>query len=141
MIGAKAFRTFIRICFLYKSERLSANIKLTLYKALIRRVLIYDYPVWELAAGTYLLTLQRMQNNVLRTIGNFSSCALFRDLHTTFSPPDVYDYVTKLCRRQTVVIRNHENDHIRGIEKGEARHEKYKRFKLGGWQAYDLSND
>jgi hypothetical protein len=35
LIGAKAFRTFIRIYSLLKSERLSANVKLTLNTALI----------------------------------------------------------------------------------------------------------
>jgi hypothetical protein len=39
MIEAKAFRTFIRIYYLFKSERLSAKIKLTLHKALIRSVM------------------------------------------------------------------------------------------------------
>jgi hypothetical protein len=34
-IEAKAFRTFIRIYSLLKSERLSTNIKLTLHKALM----------------------------------------------------------------------------------------------------------
>jgi hypothetical protein len=39
MTETKAFRTFIRIYSLFKRERLSANIKLTLYKALIRSVM------------------------------------------------------------------------------------------------------
>jgi hypothetical protein len=39
MIEAKAFRTFIRVYALFKSERISANIKLTLHKALIRSVM------------------------------------------------------------------------------------------------------
>jgi hypothetical protein len=42
-IIAKAFRTFIRWYSLFKSERLSANIKLTLHKALIRSVMTYAY--------------------------------------------------------------------------------------------------
>jgi hypothetical protein len=46
-------------------------------------------------------------------------------------------YVTKLCRRQAKAIQNHENEHIRGIGQGEAKHRKYKRLKLGGGQAYD----
>jgi hypothetical protein len=46
MIEAKAFRTFIRIYFLFKGERLSANIKLTLHKALIRSVMTYTCPAW-----------------------------------------------------------------------------------------------
>jgi hypothetical protein len=39
IIEAKAFRTFSRVYSLFKSERLSANTKLTLHKALIRRLI------------------------------------------------------------------------------------------------------
>jgi hypothetical protein len=39
MTEAKAFRTFIRIYSLFRSERLSANINLTLHKALFRSVM------------------------------------------------------------------------------------------------------
>jgi hypothetical protein len=37
--------------------------------------------------------------------------------------------------------QNHENDHVRSIGQGEARHRKYKRLKLNGGQAYDRSSD
>jgi hypothetical protein len=59
MIEAKVFRTFIRTYSLFKSERLRANIKLTLHKALIRSVMTYAssacefygrYPSIEIAA-------------------------------------------------------------------------------------------
>jgi hypothetical protein len=50
---AKAFRTFIRIYSVFESERLSASIKLTLLKALIRSEMTYACPAWELAADTY----------------------------------------------------------------------------------------
>jgi hypothetical protein len=42
---------------------------------------------------------------------------------------------------QAEVILNHETEHVRGIGQGEARHRKYKRFKLGGGQTYDSSSD
>jgi hypothetical protein len=64
-----------------------------------------------------------------------------RDLHTAFNLPYVYDYKTKLCRQQAEVIRNHENEHVRGIGQNEARYRKCKRLKLGGSQAYDRSSD
>jgi hypothetical protein len=70
MIEAKAFRTFIRVYSLFKSERLNANIKLILHKVLIRSVMTYACPAWEFAADTYLLKLQCLQNRVLHTIGN-----------------------------------------------------------------------
>jgi hypothetical protein len=44
MTEAKAFRTFIRIYTLFKSERLSANIKLTFPKALNRLIMTYVCP-------------------------------------------------------------------------------------------------
>jgi hypothetical protein len=50
----------------------------------------------------------------------------------------VYDYITKLCRRQAEVILNHENPNVRATGLGDARHRKYKRLKFGGGQAYDL---
>jgi hypothetical protein len=94
----------------------------------------YACLAWELVADTYLLKLQRLQNKVLRTIRNFPKCTPVRG----FNLPYVYDYVTKLCRKEAEVIRNQDNEHIRGIGQDEASHRKYKRFKLGG-QAYDCS--
>jgi hypothetical protein len=52
MIDVKAFRIFLKIYFLFQSERLNANIKLALHKALIRSVITYDRPAWEFAADT-----------------------------------------------------------------------------------------
>jgi hypothetical protein len=103
----KAFRIYA----LLKSECLSANIKLTLYKALIRS-LMTCCPAWELAADTYLLKFHRMQNKVLRTIGKFRRRTPVRDLHAAFNFQYVYDRVTKLCRRQAEIIQNHENEHV-----------------------------
>jgi hypothetical protein len=51
MIEAKAFRTFIRVYSLFESEHLSANIKLTPHKALIRSVMTYACPAWEFATA------------------------------------------------------------------------------------------
>jgi hypothetical protein len=49
--------------------------------------------------------------------------------------------MTKLSRKQAEVIQNNENENVRNIGQGEARHRKYKRLKLGGGQAYDRSSD
>jgi hypothetical protein len=70
-IESKAFRAFIRTYSLFKSEHLSANFKLTLYKALNRSIITYASPAWECAADNHLLKLKLLQNKVLRTIGNF----------------------------------------------------------------------
>jgi hypothetical protein len=97
----------------------------------------YACPSWEFAADTHLLKLQRLQNRVLRTIGNYPRRTPTRDVHKTLKIPYVYDFITKLCKRQAKVIQNHDNENVSTIGQGEAQHRKYKRFKLGGGQAYD----
>jgi hypothetical protein len=52
-----------------------------------------------------------------------------RDMHVTFQVPYVYDYMTKLCRRQAEIIHNHENENVRNIGQGETPHRKYNRLK------------
>jgi hypothetical protein len=86
------------------------------------------------------MKLQRLQNRVLRAIGNLDRRTPVRDLHLAFKIPYVYDYITKLCRRQEEVILNHENPYVRAIGQGEASHRKNKRLKLGGGQVYDRSS-
>jgi hypothetical protein len=84
----------------------------------------YAYPAWELVAETYILKLHPLQNKVLRITGHFPRCTPVRDLHTAFNLPYLYDYITKLCRHQAKVIQNHEDEHVRNIGQGKARHRK-----------------
>jgi hypothetical protein len=96
----------------------------------------YACPAWEFAAE---LKLQRLQNKVLRTIGNFPRLTSVRDMHVAFQIPYIYYYITKSCRQQAEVIQNHENENVRCIGQGEAPHRKYKRLKLCGGHVYDCS--
>jgi hypothetical protein len=91
MIEAKAFRTFKRVYSLFKSDRLSANIKQTLHKTLIKSVMTYASPAWEFA-DTHLKKLQHLQNKVLRTTGNYPRRTPVRELHM----------VSNLCMYMTV---------------------------------------
>jgi hypothetical protein len=71
MIEAKAFRTFIRAYSLFKTERFSANIKLTLHNAINSSIMTYTCTAWEFAGDTNLMKFRGLQNKVLRTTGNF----------------------------------------------------------------------
>jgi hypothetical protein len=51
-------------------------------------------PLRELGSDAHHLKLQRLQNNVLRTIRGFPRCTPVSDLHTAFSLLYVYDYIT-----------------------------------------------
>jgi hypothetical protein len=63
-----------------------------------------------------------------------------RDMHVAFQVPCLYDYITKLCRRQAEIIHNHENENVRNIEQCETQYSKYKRLKRGGGHMYDCSS-
>jgi hypothetical protein len=80
----------------YLLARLNANIKLILHKALIRSVMIYVCSAWELAADTYLLKLQRVQNKVLRTTGTFQG-AHRSTICTQLSTFRMYTIVLQRC--------------------------------------------
>jgi hypothetical protein len=43
----------------------------------------------------------------------------------------------KLGRQPAAVIQTHKNVTVHNIGQGEAQHRKYKKFKLGGGQAYN----
>jgi hypothetical protein len=60
---AKALCTYIKTYFIFKSERLRTDIKLTLYKAPIRSVMTHACPTCEYAVDVHLLKLQRLQNS------------------------------------------------------------------------------
>jgi hypothetical protein len=132
---------YVRTYSIFRSGRLSTNVKLTLYKALIRSVMTYACPTWAYAADARLLELQRLQNRVLCPLGNLYRRTPFRELHVAFKIPYAYDCITKLCRKQAEVIVNQLNQNVHGIGQGEATHRKYKRLKLGGGQTYDRSAD
>jgi hypothetical protein len=96
---------------------------------------------WAFVADNHLLKLQRLQNKILSTIGNFPRCTLVYDLQMASKLPYIYDYVSKLCRQQAEVIQNYENTNVRKVGQGETRHRKYERLKLSGGQEYDRSSD
>jgi hypothetical protein len=137
---AKASQTFIRLYPLFKTEPLTANIKLTILRVLIRSVMTYACPAWEFAAETQPMKLQRLQNWVLPTIGNFPRRMSVHGLDVAFQVPYVYDYITKLCRQQTGAIQSNDNKKVHKIGKGEARHRKYRKLKLVGCHVYDRSS-
>jgi hypothetical protein len=71
IIKAKVFRPFFRIYFLFKSERLSANIKLTVHKAPSLSVLTYACSASEFSAHTQLMKLQPCKTRFSATLVNF----------------------------------------------------------------------
>jgi hypothetical protein len=85
MIEVKVFTTFNRIHFLFKSESLSTNVKLTLHKALIRSEMAYSCPAWEISGRHLTPKIAAPIKNFSCTIGNIPTCTSVNDLHTDFN--------------------------------------------------------
>jgi hypothetical protein len=81
----------------------------------------YECPAWEFAANIHLVKLQRPQNKIPRTTGNFPRPTPVRELHMFFKLLYAYDYITELCRQQTEIIQDHYNANIHNTGQGEAR--------------------
>jgi hypothetical protein len=62
-----------------------------------------------------LMKLQRLQDRVFRAISNLDRRTPVHDFHLEFKISYVYDYITKLCRRQAEVILNHENPNVHAM--------------------------
>jgi hypothetical protein len=75
-----------------------SNIKLTTHSALVRSIMSYACP-WESAVDTDLLKRQRLQNRIIRNIGNFPRPTYICDWHKSFQLSCVYDYITELCKQ------------------------------------------
>jgi hypothetical protein len=64
----------------------------------------YACPAWEFATDTHLLKLQRLQNKVLRTIGNFPRHTPVCELYKAFNILYIYDYYNKAMQETS---KNH----------------------------------
>jgi hypothetical protein len=115
------FRTYIRVYSLFTCDRLSANIKLTLHKAIITSVMNYDSPAWEFSACKTRFSSLITSQGVHRPANFMMRLSTFRTFMT---------YFTKLCSQQARVIQNHAIATVHNIGQGEAMHRKYNRRTL-----------
>jgi hypothetical protein len=133
-IEDKAFRIFLTLYSLFKSERLNAGIKLMLHRALIRSLMTYACPAWELEAEIHLLKLQRLQNRVLCTNGKFPK--------THIGPRYACGFPNSIrLWFHNKIMEEASRSHPKSLDmvQGGAQHTKYKRLKLGGGHLYDCS--
>jgi hypothetical protein len=94
-IETKAFRAFVRTCSLFKSEHLSANIKLTFYKALIISM-TYASPDWEFVANPICWNCSACKTRLSAPL------AIFQGAHLS------ENYITlSIFRTFTIILQNY----------------------------------
>lgn len=74
----KSFRTFVRVYFLFRSDRLSCDVKIAVRNALIGYMMTYACPAWEFTADIEVLNLQHLRNKDAR----FACTCIFSQNYT-----------------------------------------------------------
>jgi hypothetical protein len=103
MITAKTFKTLLRIYSLFRSERLSTNIKLVLHIAFINSILTYVCPAWEFSVDTLSYEIAAFAKHGSPYHCQLSKGIPTRELHVAFNIPHMYVFITRVCRQQADV--------------------------------------
>jgi hypothetical protein len=99
----------------------------------------YAFPAWELAADITSLKISAPAKQSPPHHWKFSEVNTGPRFAHGFQPYvcTCIPLYNKIVQQQAKVIQN-ENEHVHSIEQDEARHRKYKRLKLGGYQVLRL---
>lgn len=115
---------------LNRKSKLSPEMKLRIYKSIIRPALTYACPIWHLAKKTTITRIAAVQNKTLRMAINapyyLANAVIARD--TGVEPLE--EYVRKTASKFAESIRSHTNPTINTLSEISAGSECHRRFPL-----------
>jgi hypothetical protein len=115
-LAQKALGTLITIFpLLGRKSILEMDIKIQLYKAIIRSTMSYAAPVWCGISDSTYRTLQVVQNKCLRVITNSKRGTLIRHLHDRTGIPMMQPYIMNMAASFYKQCMYHTNPLIRSI--------------------------
>lgn len=121
----KALALLRKYWYLFQHRALTREVKLHLYTAVIRPVLLYGAPVWAHTAPRHIRRLQVAQNKCLRAILGVDSSIRISLLHEAAGVPMIADLVRNTAINFYDRTTRHENPLVRSITATrmvEARH-------------------
>ena len=92
-----------------RRSSLSTQIKITLYKAIIKPVWTYGIQLWGTANNSNIEILQRFQSKTLRSLLNASWYVTNETIHRNLKIPTVKDEMHKSRSRYNTGVNNHHN--------------------------------
>jgi hypothetical protein len=95
-IEVRAVRTFIRVCCIFRSERLTANVKLTPYKAVIKCVWLLLAPPGNLRQVPILCSDSACEVRVSALLTTYDGVSQTHDLHLVLKIPHLCDFINKI---------------------------------------------
>jgi hypothetical protein len=101
---------------LLRSPHLSDNLKLLLFKAIIRPCLTYACPVWQTAAKSNISKLQITQNKCLRVCLGLPRRTPIDYLHRVSGVPLLTDFINKLTTTFSASLPSHPNDILHKLD-------------------------
>lgn len=98
---------------LCKKSQLSPSNKLTIYKAIVRPIMLYACLVWGHAAVSNIQKIQTIQNRALRSVFNAPWYVANAVLHHDSNIPYIKDYIRALAAPQFAHLSQHPNPLMR----------------------------
>lgn len=87
----KCFRALYPL--ISKRSKLNVGNKLTIYKTIIRSIMLYGCCIWGKAANSHIKKLQVLQNRILKTIFNLPRLYRTRELHFRYVQQTIKDVI------------------------------------------------
>lgn len=98
-----------------RRSKLSQKNKLIIFKTIIRPVLTYGCPAWQIASKSNIKNLQIIQNHCLRIIGRYPRYERINTMHENINIEFIDEYIKKLTKKYFERIATHDNILIQNI--------------------------
>ena len=86
-------------CLINRKSTLTTQNKLTIYKTIIKPVLLYAAPLWSSAANTHLQKIQTAQNKLLRMITNADRSTTNHEIRTNNNIEDIKTNIDEITTK------------------------------------------
>ena len=117
--------------YFFKTYRLSQRIKVILYMAIIRSMLLYGCEAWSILANCHKRRFQVMQNKCLRIIFNAPRFTRNSQLHEVVNLPYIEELIVHRVRDMCTHISSHENPLVQIVGLYSQQHAKFRNIFQG----------
>lgn len=114
--NTKALRKLGRYYALFKSRTLRQDVKLLIYKAIIRPTMTYASPIWHTTAKTHLQKLQITQNKCIRLATNSPIRTNLETLHSYLQIDLFPCHIKKLADNLRSALPTHPNPLLQPVQ-------------------------
>ena len=127
----KAYNALTILYPLFKSYTLSKRIKVILYMAIIRSMLLYGCEAWSILAHCHKNLVQILQNKCLKIIFDAPRYTRISELHDVAEIPHIAELLDDNVQKMCNIISVHDNPLVKAMGHFNQRRAKHRNIFLG----------